>query len=113
MEGSHVGVDDDWLRAAARADLGPGEVIGVRIEGVAIALTEFEGQVYAFGDVCPHAYALLSQGYLEGCEIECPLHAARFDIKTGRCLEGPTEDPVAVFDVRIDGADVFVRRPRA
>ena len=101
---------EDWQRVAARGEIKPGEVLPARLGDSQIALAELDGQVFAFGAVCPHAYALLSQGYLEGCEIECPLHAARFDIKTGRGLDGPTTEGVPVYDVRIDGADVFVRR---
>ena len=99
-----------WQCAAARDDIKPGEMLGVRVGDAQIVLVEFDGELRALGDVCPHAYALLSQGYLEGGEIECPLHAARFDIRTGRCLEGPTTDPVAVYDVKVDGDAVFVRK---
>lgn len=98
-----------WHRAAARGEIGPGEALGVKLGGVEVALVELDGEVHAFGDVCPHAYALLSQGYLEGGQIECPLHAARFDIRTGKCLEGPVGDPVPVFEVKIEAGDVWVR----
>ena len=101
--------DDEWQRAAARTEVRTGEVLGVRIGETAIALIELAGQVHAIGDVCPHAYALLSQGWLDGGEIECPLHAARFDIASGRCLEGPVTEGVAVYEVRVDGDDVYVR----
>ena len=44
---------------------------------------------YAMENVCPHAYALLSQGFVEGDEVECPLHGARFHIPTGKCTQEP------------------------
>lgn len=100
-----------WHRATAREEIKPGEALGLKLDGVEVALVELDGEVRAIGDVCPHAYALLSQGYLEGGAIECPLHAARFDIMTGRCLEGPVGDPVAVFDVKVEDGDVWVRIP--
>ena len=99
----------EWRRAAARDEIKPGGMFGVRVDDVAIVLVELDGVVHALSDICPHAYALLSQGYLEGREIECPLHAARFDIRTGRCLEGPTADSVAVYDVKVDGPDLYIR----
>ena len=100
----------EWQRAAGRAEIAPGEMLGVRVGDEQVVLVELGGEVHALGDICPHAYALLSQGYIEGGEIECPLHAARFDIRTGRCLEGPTTEGVAVYEVKFEGADVYVRR---
>ena len=102
-----------WQRASGRSDIRAGEVLGVRVGDAQIALVELDGQVHAFGDICPHAFALLSQGYLDGSEIECPLHAARFVIRTGRCIEGPTTEAVAVYEVNIDGPDVYVRSAKA
>ena len=57
-------------------------------------------------DVCPHAYALLSQGFVEDGKVECPLHEAVFDVKTGQCLHGPggrnlNRYPVRVFENQI------------
>ena len=101
----------DWHRAVARAEVRAGEVIGVKLGGVEVALIELGGEVHAIGDVCPHAYALLSQGYLEGEEIECPLHAARFDIRRGKCLEGPINEDVATYRVKVEGGDVWVMVP--
>ena len=99
----------EWHRAAARAEIEPGEVLGLKLGGVEVAIVELDGEVHALGDVCPHAYALLSQGYFEDGALECPLHAARFDVKTGTCLDGPTADPVPVYEVKVDGGDVWVR----
>ena len=75
---------DNWVKAADRRALSDGEVIGVIVEGREIALYEMDGEVYATDDVCTHAYAKLSDGWMEKGEIECPLHAGRFDIKTGK-----------------------------
>ena len=65
-----------------------------------------DGQVQALEDVCPHAYALLSQGFVEDGKVECPLHEAVFDVKTGQCLHGPggrnlNRYPVRVYDNQI------------
>ena len=59
------------------------------IDGKEIGIYLIDGEYYALEDVCPHAYALLSQGFVEDGKVECPLHEAVFDVKTGQCLHGP------------------------
>lgn len=59
------------------------------IDGKEIGIYLIDGEYYALEDVCPHAYALLSRGFVEDGKVECPLHEAVFDVKTGQCLHGP------------------------
>lgn len=63
-------------------------------------------------DVCTHAYALLSDGWLDGYEIECPLHGARFDVRTGAALTSPAETALATYPVRVAGDAVKSMSPR-
>ncbi len=102
-----------WHRVAARSELPSGEALGARIEDLDVALIELDGTIYALSNICPHAYALMSDGFLEGDEIECPLHAARFDIRTGKCTEGPATEDLAVYEVYEDNGDIFVKLPSA
>jgi len=60
-----------------------------------------EEQYYALEDICPHAYALLSQGFVEDGKVECPLHEAVFDIKTGKCLREPGSRDLKIYPTRI------------
>ncbi|MGS2871737.1 Rieske (2Fe-2S) protein [Enterobacter huaxiensis] len=76
------------------------------VEGKEIGVYLIDGEYYALEDVCPHAYALLSQGFVEDGKVECPLHEAVFDVKTGECLHGPggrnlSRYPVRVFENQI------------
>jgi nitrite reductase/ring-hydroxylating ferredoxin subunit len=103
----------NWHRVAARSDIVPGAMLAAKAGDEDILLIELDGTVHALANICPHAYALISDGFLEGGEVECPLHAARFDIRTGKCLAGPAMDDLARFEVRVDGADVLVRIPAA
>ena len=64
-------------------------MIGVIVNGHEIALYEMDGDIFATDDICTHAYAKLSDGWMEKGEIECPLHAGRFDIKTGKATAPP------------------------
>jgi len=98
-----------WVKAAARGDLAPDDVLGVVIAGKEIALYDLDGQVFATDDICTHAYAKLSDGWLDRREIECPLHAGRFDVKTGRATAPPCTDAIKTYPVRIAGDEIQVK----
>ena len=66
------------------------------------------GEFFATDNVCTHAYALLSDGYLEDGCIECPLHQARFDIRTGQALCAPATLDLKTYPVKVEGEDVLV-----
>jgi nitrite reductase/ring-hydroxylating ferredoxin subunit len=103
--------DDSWRRVASRSEIRPGEVLSAQLGDEPIALTEIDGKVYAISETCTHEFALLSQGFLEENEIECPLHAARFDVRDGRCLAGPATLDLASYEVKVEGDDVYVKAP--
>jgi nitrite reductase/ring-hydroxylating ferredoxin subunit len=100
--------DLSWRRVAASAEVKEGAAIGVEAAGRQIALCRVAGTIHAFENVCPHAYALLSDGFVEGNEIECPLHAARFVISTGECTSPPADRDLVTYRVRVEGDDVLV-----
>ena len=68
-------------------------------------------QVHALEDICPHAYAMLSQGFQENGQIECPLHAARFDIASGKCLNEIGQHDIRCFPVKVEAGRVSIRIP--
>ncbi len=103
------GEDAGWVRAAARSDLAEGEVIGVEIAGHSIALYDADGNLFATDNICTHAYACLSDGWLDGEVIECPLHAARFDIRSGKVLDPPATEDLKTYPVRIVDGEIQVR----
>jgi len=97
------GDDAGWMRAAGRGDLTEGEVLGVEVAGRSIALYDADGNLYATDNICTHAYACLSD------VIECPLHAARFDIRTGKVLDPPATEDLKTYPVRVVGDEVQIR----
>jgi nitrite reductase/ring-hydroxylating ferredoxin subunit len=99
----------DWHRIATLSDLRENEPHAASVENDPIALYKVDGVVYAIGDVCTHEFALLSGGFVEDGVIECPLHQATFDIRTGRCLSPPATADLPTYEVRIDGGAVYVR----
>ncbi len=103
---------ENWVRVAATSEVPENGVIAVRAEGREIALYHLPGGEFrATDNVCTHEYAQLSDGWLEDGEIECPLHAARFDVRTGKAVCAPAEQDLPVFEVRIDGTDLLVKLP--
>jgi naphthalene 1,2-dioxygenase ferredoxin component len=100
--------DEGWVKAANRSDLGAGEVLGVMVAGREIALYDLDGELRATDDICTHAYARLSDGWLDRGEIECPLHAGRFDIKTGKATSPPCTDAIKTYAVRLAGDEIQI-----
>jgi naphthalene 1,2-dioxygenase system ferredoxin subunit len=98
-----------WVRVAARGDLASGEVIGVEARGRSIAIYDSDEGLFATGNVCTHAYACLSDGWLDGETIECPLHAARFDIRTGKVLDPPATEDLKTYPIRLVGDDIEIK----
>lgn len=101
--------EQGWVKAADRANLAEGEVLGVLIAGKEIALYDLDGEVHATDDICTHAYAKLSDGWLDKGEIECPLHAGRFDVKTGKALCPPVTEDVKTYPVRIVSDEIQIK----
>ncbi|MEQ3553015.1 bifunctional 3-phenylpropionate/cinnamic acid dioxygenase ferredoxin subunit [Pseudonocardia nematodicida] len=90
------------------SDIPVGE--SVRVQGeVAIAVFNADGELFAIDDTCTHQDASLSDGWLEGCAVECPLHAACFDLRTGAPSGPPAKTPVRTHEVVIDDGLVYVR----
>jgi nitrite reductase/ring-hydroxylating ferredoxin subunit len=100
---------DEFVPVAKAADLAPGQMKWVAIEGNRLVLANVEGSFFALRDVCGHRNAPLSRGKLQGCLIECPLHFAQFDVRTGELIEGPVSTPVPVYEVRVEDGTVYVK----
>jgi nitrite reductase/ring-hydroxylating ferredoxin subunit len=97
-----------WHRVASLSQLREGEAFPTKIGDVQIALYTLKGQIHAIDDICTHEYAHLSQGFVEGGIIECPLHQATFDIATGKCLTAPATVDLNRYAVRVEGNEIFV-----
>jgi 3-phenylpropionate/trans-cinnamate dioxygenase ferredoxin subunit len=98
----------DWITVAKAAELGPGDREVYDIEGYYIAVFNVDGTYYAIEDTCTHDDGPLAEGELDGYEIECPRHGARFDIRSGKALSLPAVTPTQRFEVRVEGDDVQV-----
>ena len=97
-----------FVRACAVGDVADHRALRVEVDGLDVAIVRDGDDVYAIEDECSHAQVALSEGEVEGCEIECWMHGSRFDLRTGKPTGPPATEPVPIFPVRIDGADVLV-----
>jgi nitrite reductase/ring-hydroxylating ferredoxin subunit len=92
------------------SELSPGAMTWVAIDRERVLIANVDGAFYALQDSCGHRQAPLSKGTLEGYVIECPLHFAQFDVRTGKLLSGPAAADVPTYQVRIEGDTVYVKR---
>lgn len=97
-----------WHDVAAAADVSDDTPVSVKVGEREIGIFALNGKYYAIEDVCPHAYALLSQGFVDGDEVECPLHGAKFHIPSGKCTKEPGGRDLACFAVKREGDRLFV-----
>jgi 3-phenylpropionate/trans-cinnamate dioxygenase ferredoxin component len=97
-----------FTRACAVGDVAPGTPLAVNVDGVDVALVRDGDDFHAIHDECSHAAIALSEGEVEGCEIECWLHGSRFDLRTGKPTGLPATEPVPIYPVQVRGDDVLV-----
>ena len=98
-----------WIDALAADELPTDDVIGVDVAGRDIALYTVGGDVFATDNICTHGHARLCDGFLEGHEIECPLHQGKFNVRDGRPTCEPVTEPLRSYPVKIEGSRVFVQ----
>jgi nitrite reductase/ring-hydroxylating ferredoxin subunit len=97
-----------WHKAAEISALAEKQVIGVEVGDVEIAIFRLEDGYFATSNICTHQFAFLSEGYVEKDCVECPLHQAFFNIRTGAVVDGPPEAPLKTFAVKIVEDDILV-----
>jgi len=101
-------MENNWIKVSTLTDIPDDDVVGIVANGHQIALYKANGEVFATDNICTHGHALLSDGFLEDGEIECPLHQGRFCIKSGKAMSGPLTENIRSYPVRVDGQDVLM-----
>ncbi len=97
-----------WIDIACKADVPEKDVMGVDIDAKSIALYQVDGEIFATDNICSHGNARLCDGFLEGHEIECPLHQGKFDIRNGKAMCAPLTEDIRTYPVKIEGDRVFI-----
>lgn len=97
-----------WIRVASLSELPEGTTCQVEAGGEPVCLYNLGGTICATQDTCTHAEASLSEGFIEGELIECPLHQATFDIRTGKAMSAPATEDLRTYPVKVEGDDISV-----
>ncbi|HEV2107467.1 MAG TPA: non-heme iron oxygenase ferredoxin subunit [Thermomicrobiales bacterium] len=100
--------DNTFVTVAQVGDLEPGQMMYVEVGDEPVCLINLDGEYHAINDICTHQEASLSEGSIDGDEIECPLHGGAFNIRTGEPVAFPVVTPVETYTVRVVGDDVQV-----
>src|ERR1041384_8812062 len=103
-------MSDRFVAVAKNSDVPVGGMAVVAIDRERIMLANVDGQFFALRDMCGHRNAPLSRGRLEGCIVECPLHFAQFDVRSGKLTEGPISADVPAYEVRVEDDTVLIKR---
>ena len=98
-----------FVRAAALSDLEAADnVLPASVEGRSLALYLVEGEVFATDDACTHGAARLSEGYLDGDLIECPLHQGLFNVRDGSPAGAPCTVAVKSYPTKVEDGAILI-----
>jgi 3-phenylpropionate/trans-cinnamate dioxygenase ferredoxin component len=98
-----------WIDAGPAAALADGQTVSVDVGRRTVIVARSGEEYFAIEDLCTHDGAELAGGTIEGNEIICPRHGARFCLRTGEALTPPAYEPIRVFATKIDGGHLWVR----
>jgi naphthalene 1,2-dioxygenase ferredoxin component len=101
--------EPEWIDVLSANDLPTDDVMGVRVAERDIAIYTVGDTVYATDNLCTHGHARLCDGFLDGHEIECPLHQGKFDVRDGKPLCEPVSEALRSYPVRVEGGRVYLR----
>ena len=102
----------DWVDVGPADEFPAGSRQTVDVDDVPIIVFNLDGEYFAIEDVCTHDYSSLDDGELDGDEIICPRHGARFNVRTGEALTAPAYEAIATFPVRVHKGSVQVKDDR-
>jgi 3-phenylpropionate/trans-cinnamate dioxygenase ferredoxin subunit len=103
---------DGFIKVATVDEVAQNGSLLVQVDGIEVALFNLGGEIYAIENVCTHDGGPLVEGTIvNGCEVMCPRHGARFDIRTGEALSFPAFEPTASYAVRVEGNEVWIESP--
>lgn len=98
-----------WISVCGIDDVSEDEPKAVEVNDKKIGVFVIDEQYFAIENVCPHAFALLTEGFIEDQTVECPLHEEIFDIQTGELKSGPGCRDLCTYPVRVDGQQIQIQ----
>ena len=102
----------EYIEIAPVSELPNGERLFVEIADKPIVIFNIADQIFAIGDVCTHDNGPLGDGDLEGHDIVCPRHGAKFDIRTGKAIQMPAVEDIPAYPVQVRAGNIFVGIPK-
>ena len=101
---------DGFVPVARASELAPGAMTWVAVDRERVLIANVDGVFHALKDACGHRNAPLSKGLLHGWVVECPLHFACFDVRSGKLLSGPDSADIPTYQVRIEADTIYLKR---
>lgn len=98
-----------WISVCDKQDITEDEPKAIEVNGTKIGLFFLNEKYFAIENVCPHAFALLTEGFIEEQTVECPLHEAIFDITTGELQSGPGCRDLCTYPVRVEAQKIQIK----
>ena len=102
-------MSEKWHSVGQLCGLSEDAPTNLQINALGVAAFKVQGHLFAIENVCPHAYALLTDGFLDGTTIECPLHGAVFSLVTGQCLKKPARRGLKTYEVCVTGQEIKIK----
>ncbi len=97
-----------FVKVGRADEIGPGQKQIFEVDGVMVVVVNLDGEYFCVEDVCTHDGGPLGEGKLDGCQLICPRHGARFDVRTGDALTLPAFEPVPTYQVKVVNGDLLV-----
>lgn len=103
-------MSEEFVKVLTTKDIGNGEMKAMNFGNETVCIINLGGGFYAINNICTHEGGPLNEGTLDNFEIECPWHGAKFDIRTGEVKAPPAERPVSIYQVKIQGDEILIRK---
>jgi 3-phenylpropionate/trans-cinnamate dioxygenase ferredoxin subunit len=97
-----------FVKVARESEIPEGESRVFAADGNRVLICRVAGELYAIDDVCTHDDGPLGDGWLDGYEVECPRHGARFDVRSGAVCRMPAASPVSTYPLKVEDGYVLV-----
>ena len=101
---------EEFVKVAETAEVPPGKMKKVKVDGKEIVIANIEGKYYAIGNKCTHRGGDLSKGFLSGKVVKCPRHGAKFDVTTGEVAAGPAKKSEPTSEAKVEGNNITIKR---
>lgn len=102
-------MNEDWQELGRATDVGPGEHHVYQTIRGPIIIVNLDHEFYGLDDICTHDGGILSDGWLENCDLVCPRHGAHFSVKTGEAVTPPAYEPVNTYPVKIENGMIKIK----